>query len=184
MRRRIFIAINLPEFVKKRLGEFKEKWGEIPARWTKEDSLHLTLVFIGYADEDRVYEICKLVRVIARKHEPFSLEFERILYGPPGKSPRMIWLRGKSCREAAALKSELENAFMSLAGLGSFRSETRPFSPHITLARLGASQRYNLPSIDQNFKAVVEVASIEVMESDLKYDGAEYVILESAPLGA
>ena len=39
------------------------------------------------------------------------------------------------------------------------------------------------PQIEQDFKAIVPVASIDVMESDLKRDGAEYTILEVCPLG-
>ncbi len=195
MRRRIFIAINLSESVKKRLFDFKEKWDNLPVRWTKKDSLHLTLVFIGYVSDDEMFDVCRLVREIAREHEPADLEFEKILYGPPSKpsafakasadKPRMIWLKGKPSKEVAGLKADLEKSLMSLERLGSFKIETRPFSPHITLARIKMGQWHDmpeLPKIEQDFKAVVPVESIEVMESDLKSDGAEYVILESCPL--
>lgn len=185
MKKRIFIAINLPENVKKRLVEFKEKWNELPVRWTKKDSLHLTLVFIGYVSDDEMFNVCKLVREVAQKHEPADLEFEKILYRPSGNQPRMIWLAGKVSKEVAALKSDLENTLMAFDGLASFKAENRPFSPHITLARLKFGQWHEmgkLPNVEQDFKAVVPVDSIEVMESDLKSDGAEYIILESCPL--
>jgi len=42
---RIFIAINLPEKLKKELSLFQNRWPEIPARWTRPDNLHVTLVF-------------------------------------------------------------------------------------------------------------------------------------------
>jgi len=196
MKRRIFIAINLPEGVKKRLSDFHEKWGGLfvgqslggggPVRWTKKDSLHLTLVFIGYVSDDEMFSVCKLIREVAQKHEPVDLEFEKILYGPFGKVPRMIWLKGKPNKDVVELKADLENALASLQQLGSFKAETRPFSPHITLARIKTGQWNDmgeLPQIEQDFKAVVPVESIEVMESYLKSDGAEYIILESCPLG-
>lgn len=199
MKRRVFLAVNLPEDIKKRLLEFREKWetlfirrspaergGGGPVRWTKKDSLHLTLVFIGYADEEEIYEICRLTRSIAQKHEPFLLEFEKILYGPPNKTPRMIWLKGKPSGEIAGLKEGLESALSSSEKINPFKIEKRPFSPHITLARINMGEWYKLkeaPVIEQDFKFSFNVASVEVMESDLKYDGAEYTILESCPLG-
>lgn len=186
MKRRIFIAINLPEDIKKKLLDFQQKWEFLPVRWTKKDSLHLTLVFIGYVTDDQMFEICQITKKIAQKFEPFFIEFEKILYGPPGKSPRMIWFKGAVSDELSKIKNELENTLISSEGLGFFKVEKRAFSPHITLARMrmGEWQRLNeLPKIEQEFKVSVAVASIEVMESELKREGAEYTVLESCPLG-
>ena len=186
MRRRIFIAINSPESIKKRLGDFREKWEGLPVRWTKKDSLHLTLVFIGYVVDNEVYEVCKLVRGIAQKHEQFSLEFEKILYGPPGKAPRMIWLKGRQSAKLSQVKDELENVLADFEGLSNFRVDGRSISSHITLARIKMGQRHDsdrLPKIEQEFRVSLPVATIDVMESDLKRDGAEYTVLESCPLG-
>ena len=219
-KRRIFIAINLPEDFKRRLFDFQKKWEHLPVRWTKEDSLHLTLVFIGYADDQEIYEICRLTKETVKKYEPFSIIFEKILYGPAGKPPRMIWLKGKASDELSKIKNEIEEAFVSSQDLRAFRLEKRPFSPHITLARIhphtlknyykshtnmteetyhnkefrkdrkgvgvNMGQWYSLaqkPQIEQDFKATVSVNSIDVMESDLKRDGAEYTILEVCSLG-
>ncbi|MCG2688535.1 hypothetical protein L6250_02795, partial [Candidatus Parcubacteria bacterium] len=43
----------LPEKIKKRLKEYREKFNYLPVRWTKVPSLHLTLVFIGYVDNEQ-----------------------------------------------------------------------------------------------------------------------------------
>lgn len=186
MKRRIFIAINLPQDVKKKLLDFGEKWEYLPVRWTKKDSLHLTLVFIGYVSDEEVYEICKITKEVAQKYEPFFINFERILYGPPGKPPRMIWLKGRASEELSKIKQELENALTSSEKVAPFKIERRPFSPHITLARMKMGEWHQLdelPRIEQDFKQSVPVASLDVMESDLKRDGAEYTILELCPLG-
>jgi 2'-5' RNA ligase len=193
MKHRIFIAINLPEDIKKKLVDFKDRWEFLPGRWTRKDSLHLTLVFIGYASDDETYEICRITRRVAQKHEPFLIDFEKILYGPPGKAelssgkrPRMIWLKGKASEELSKIKKETENALMSSANIGSFRTEQRSFAPHITLARMKMGEWHKLdqlPKIEQDFKHSVWAASLDIMEIDLKRDGAEYTILESCPLG-
>ncbi|MCH8987167.1 hypothetical protein IIA94_03325, partial [Patescibacteria group bacterium] len=58
MLKRIFIAINLPDAVKKELLSYKEKWAELftphrnevsgagPVRWVLPENLHITLVFL------------------------------------------------------------------------------------------------------------------------------------------
>jgi len=186
MKKRIFIAINLPGDLKKKLFMFRDRWEFLPVRWTKKDSLHLTLVFIGYADEEGIYEACRLTRKVAAKHETFDITFERILYGPPKKPPRMIWFEGKANERLSELKRELDDVLTLSDVLRSFRPESRPFSPHITLARINMDKWRDMreqPAVEQDLKAIVPVASIEVMESDLRGDGAEYTVLESCPLG-
>ena len=187
MKKRIFIAINLSEKVKKRLKEYREQYDGLPVRWTKTSSLHLTLVFIGYVDEEQMLEACKITRKIAEDSEPFFINFKKIIPGPFGKVPRMIWLVGEKSDELTRLRDSLQGALFG-ADTGFNRKETRPFSPHITLARIKSDEWRKLSvsdtnSIEQNFEARVEVNSIEVMESDLKFDGAEYATLESCALG-
>jgi len=194
-KRRIFIAINLPENIKSRIKEFQTGWDIALSqngidsrrllRWTKRDSLHMTLVFVGYADDEETYEICRLTRESASKKEPFSIFLEKIIYGPMGSAPRMIWLKGRCGPEATELKRVIEEQFENSEKLRSFRPERRDFSPHITLARMKEIGRglEILPPLEKDFRAVVSVSSVEVMESELRGDGAEYIILESCPLG-
>lgn len=186
MKRRIFIAINLPENIKKQILNFREKWDFLPVRWTKKDSLHLTLVFIGYISDDELYDVCKAVREAAKECSQFQIEFEKILYGPPNKPARMIWLIGRPNDDLARLRRHLEKTLNEIEGLGGFGHDYGLFSPHITLARLNMGQWRRLaqpPKVEQAFGARFSVFSIEVMESDLKHDGAEYSVLESCPLG-
>jgi len=157
-----------------------------PVRWTKIPSLHITLVFIGYVDNEQMLEACKIAREVAGKAEPFLINFKRISFGPVGNAPRMIWLEMAENRELDDLKKKLEEALVSKdAGLR--KVENRPFSPHITLARIKAGEwqeaQINPAEVEHDFKVQFEVNSIEVMESDLKFDGAEYATLESCPLG-
>ncbi len=185
MKRRIFIAINLSEKIKKRLKEYREQHDGLPVRWTKAPSLHLTLVFIGYVDNEQMLEVCKIARKTAEEMEPFFINFKRIVLGPPGREPRMIWLEGQASEELAQLRSWLEKTLLA-GNIGFHKPETRVFSPHITLARIKMNEwreaQINPAEIKMDFPAPVEVNSIEVMESDLKFDGAEYATLESCPL--
>ena len=186
---RIFIAINLPDDVKKKIVDFQKKWadsrlaGQAAARWVKPENIHITLVFIGYVIDKQLEEIRRLVRQIAENCSPFNIKLERICFGSPQGPPRMIWLEGERSKEFADLKNNLENALLDSAASGYNHLETRDFHPHITLARFKQLQRINLPKINVEFNESMFVNSIEIMESKLKRDGAEYVLFESINLG-
>jgi len=186
MLHRIFIAINLPKKVKKELSSFQLKHSELPARWTKKENLHITLLFIGLATEEELKTISKTIKEGALKHTSFSLKFNKICYGPPNKMPpRMVWVMGKKSEELSKLHKELKNSLTS--NLKSFKSDNRIYSTHITLARIN---EWNFRKIEPEERLLIEesisldfkVNSIEIMESQLKKTGPEYTILESIQL--
>lgn len=164
MKHRIFIAINLPEWVKKELVRYQDKWPELPIRWTKKDNLHITLEFLGYLTDEEVAKTCQETKEMVLKHKPFTVTLNRICYGPPKKMPpRMVWVVGEKIQE-----------------LGLF--------PHITLGRIRTWDWRRIepeerPEVEEEINLNFEVNSIEVMESVLKRGGVEYTILESCYLG-
>ncbi len=183
-KRRIFIAINLPENLKKKLTSFSTQWQNFnnqDIRWVKANNLHITLVFIGYVTDEEMYEICKTVKRVAQRHRPFFIDLEKIIVGPPGNTPRMFWLEGVKSQELANMQQELED---EIAGRGLTQKEIRAFRPHITLARFKYQTAKKLSSWEgKPFKAQIPVETIEVMESELRRFGAEYTILQSVELG-
>jgi 2'-5' RNA ligase len=181
-KRRLFIAINLPENVKKKLAEYRYNYPQLEPksiRWVSKFNLHITLLFIGYVTGDEMYEICNLVKEIGKKHEPFFIKLERIILGPPNRTPRMFWAQGEKSQALADLQGDLNNIIQQRSGV-----KYNAFRPHITLARFSASVLKSLPeNIDDPFKYEIPVESIEVMQSELKRGGAEYTVLESVELG-
>ena len=199
MKRRIFIAINLPEEIKKRLIEYQEKieklfasidsedyYGQKLFRWTKKENLHITLLFLGYVREEQLPEIIKATQETTEKYRPFSIFLEKIVYGPSEKKmPRMIWIKGKKSKELTNLKEELENNISQK--ISQFKKEGREFFPHITLGRIKqwAFKKIPIeerPEISEEILLSFEINSLEIMESQLKPRGPDYFILESFPL--
>jgi len=186
MRHRTFIAINFPEDIKKELLNYQSKWPELPIRWTKEENLHITLIFIGYASDEEIGEICKITKEVVSRYKSFFLNLDKICYGPPKKMPpRMIWVEGERVKELSDLKSALEN---SLSGSGiRFEAENREFRPHTTLGRIRTWEWRQIepeerPEVEEEISLSFEVKSIEIMESRLKRGGAEYSVLETCSL--
>ena len=63
MKKKIFIAINLPEKIKSELVSYQEKIDRFfddtcPIKWTKKDNLHITMFFIGFVEYDELIDVC------------------------------------------------------------------------------------------------------------------------------
>jgi len=202
---RIFIAINLPENIKNKLSTYEDHWPELPARWTKKQNLHITLVFLGDTSDEELPEICQIVREVVMRHQSFPIDLKKIYYGPPKKPPRppkfskeggekssweekfgrprMVWAEGQKSAELGDLQKDLVNSLG-----GQTEKEERGYAVHITLARLKQWGFKNIdpeerPQIDEEINLTFEVNSIEIMESKLKPKGPEYFVLESINLG-
>lgn len=192
-KKRIFIAINLPEQTKKKLFEWELKLeqeyglGEFRGRninWVIKNNLHITLIFIGYATDEETYEIAKTIKEIAKNHQSFFINLESIILGPTGKPSRMFWVEGEKSQELAELQNDLENALSMSNG---YQKEIRAFKSHITLARFKSSEVAKKIKergiVNKKINYQVSVDSIELMQSVLSRFGPEYIILESAELG-
>ena len=185
MKRRIFIAINLPNNIKKQLGLYKDKWQDLPARWTSLNNLHITLEFLGDLTDEELGEVCVVVKEVAKRHGSFSINLDKVLYGPLGKiPPKMIWAIGEKLDELSDLKEDLQEFLLEKIA---FRPGLKSFSPHITLARINEWEWKKIepeerPEVNENIENVFTVESIEVMESVLKRGGPEYTIVESHSL--
>ena len=135
---RLFVAIDLPDTVKDQLDALQT---HIPsARWVKRHQMHLTLFFLG--ETDRLPDIqAALAGIRAR---PFELTLTGVGRFPKrGKQPpRVLWAGIDAEPALAQLHHQVTTV---LAEIG-FEPEDRPFSPHITLARL--KTREPLPEVD------------------------------------
>lgn len=184
-KRRIFVAINFPNEIKRYLAGFQKKCSDLPARWTAGENLHITLVFLGYLKDVEVGEVCLAAKEVSQKHNSFSINLNKISYGPLGKlPPQMVLLNGQKSSELSILKKDLENFF---AAVVRYKPENRSFNPHVTLARIKTMEWRQIEpeerqEIDEKINLNLPVESIEVMESVLKRTGPEYSIIESFQL--
>jgi RNA 2',3'-cyclic 3'-phosphodiesterase len=192
---RIFIAINLSENIRNKLAGYREKYPELPARWTRSENLHITMAFIGQTSDEGLAETCEIVKKVAEKHQPFLVSINKICYGPKDSSvyaeeikpPRMIWAIGEKSKEFSAIRKDLDDLLLGSEEIR-FSADGKEFSPHITLARIRAWEWVKIepeerPQINEDVDINFSVDSIEVMESQLKRGGPNYEIIESFPLG-
>lgn len=192
-RHRIFIAINLPQDIKKKLADYEKKWSELPAKWVSRDNLHITLIFLGDLTDIELGEVCVTTKEIVKNYNSFNINLNKVGYGPDNKiPPKMIWASGdplphkasegqRKISELSLLKKDLEEALLQKVN---FIPENRGFTPHITMARIStfkwrAIEPEERPEVNENIDLEFTVESIDVMESVLKKSGPEYIIIES-----
>lgn len=127
---RLFVAIDLPDDAKDTLLNLKTPLDG--ARWVKPHTLHLTLYFIGDVDDTTMSAIQSALHTVSAA--PFSLTLSGVGRFPPSpkKSPRVIWVGVEENLALNALQAQVKDTLFDL----NVKKDSKPFSPHITLARL------------------------------------------------
>jgi len=189
MKKRIFIAINLPSKVKNKLAEmqddlqerFELAYTDSPIKWTKKENLHVTLLFLGLIDDVHIPELLKIIEESIQESEVFDLFIDNIVYGPNINNPKMIWANIKITDELLVLQNNLQNLILE----NDYDAELdRKFKPHITLGRINqwefkSLNKEEVPGVDDYLGMGFAVKSIDVMESFLEKKGPTYCILNS-----
>jgi len=132
---RCFIAIELSPDIKQALGRIEAELEKniSGVKWVKPENIHLTLKFLGSIDKETVEGIKKILDDIAGGARPFKIRLSAAGAFPDPSRPRVIWVgidEGKD--ESTRLADGIEE---KAAALG-IEKESRPFHPHLTLARV------------------------------------------------
>jgi 2'-5' RNA ligase len=182
---RVFVAVNIPAHERDRLHAALAPLRELglTVRWTAPESLHLTLKFLGSADERQVDVVKEIVADAAARSASFVLSLGGVGGFPDLIRPRVWWIGVERDPALAEVRARLE---ADLAAVG-FPEEDRPFSPHITIgrardraARMPRSVADLAHTID--YRARVPIETIDLMRSHLNAGGARYERLLAAPL--
>ena len=187
---RSFIAIELPDELKQALTRLRDqlKSGkQAPAKWVDPYSIHLTLKFLGNISPDMAGKITMALEEAVREVAPFRLEAKGLGAFPGLKRVRVVWvgITGEIDR-LRRLQQRIESGLSKLG----FVPESRPFTPHLTLARLSdratPDERQSLGQLiaSTSFETVctIDVGSINLMKSQLTREGAIYTLISSVKL--
>ena len=188
---RLFIAIELPENLIQRIARVQEQLEkQIPARavrWVKPESIHLTLKFLGDVETTRIDSLSPALVQATASHSSFSLEVAELGCFPNTRRPRVLWLGlYGEVEPLGRLQQSVESRIVELG----FEPEDRPFSPHLTLARVQRGinrddvSKVGLAAERGLAKPVGgwQVTSLSLMRSQLKPSGAIYTEVHRATL--
>ena len=183
-RLRAFIAIRPSGDLRKACSEVIEAGCGLPVRWTRPESVHLTLKFLGGVPAGAIPGIHQALRQTAEGSPAFSVVARGLGCFPNATRPRVLWMGlDDPRRELLQLQRRIESA---LAALG-IPPEERPFRPHLTLARArvtrgGKELDVFLNAYRNHTFAHLVVSQIHLMRSDLHAKGAVHTRLHSVIL--
>ncbi len=125
---RSFVAVDLPPSMRTGVKEIQMEIATDGLRLVQPELVHITLKFLGDVPEGKIGEIAGALREI--RAPPFTARVKG-LGAFPGRSIRVVWLGLEG--NFVELYRKVED---TLSPFG-FERETRGFSPHVTLGRVG-----------------------------------------------
>jgi 2'-5' RNA ligase len=174
---RLFIAIELPDEIKKLLEGMRT---DIPgSRWVPLEQIHLTISFLGEVDDTTVDLLTGALATI--KAPGFNLCFSSTGCFPDRRRPRVLWVG----LEPEPLLNSLASLVRESVLACNIPQEERPFSPHITLARLKLPTPREVDAfLDQSQKQVppVMVREFILFRSLLTSQGAVHTPVKTFAL--
>ncbi len=188
---RLFVAIELPPDVREAISRIQKQLSALDrdraVRWTAVDHIHLTLKFLGETAPAKRPDIEAAMIQAVKGCFPFRLSINGVGCFPDLRKPRIVWVGTSGDLEALhALRDAVER---TIAPLG-YPTESRPFSPHLTVGRARQeAARSSLASLGEAIgKLKVEpgpewpIHAISLMRSELGPSGAVYTRLANAAL--
>ena len=124
---RLFTALIVPDDLKKTIANLPQQ--KIEGAWTHPDDLHITIRFLG---DVPVYRLESIQEVLSRvRRPPFNL-CVRGLNVFENRRQAILYADVESTRKLTTLCADMTDRLTPLG----FDFGTRPFVPHMTLARL------------------------------------------------
>ena len=193
---RAFLAVELREDLRRQIALVQQ---DVQARldsesskavriaWVQPSSIHLTMRFLGDTDEQLLGPMREAMATVRRSHPTIQISLDRLQAFPNLQQPRVLWvgpseqwLKSDAAKRLTALHREIESCCRSLG----FVTEDKPFTPHLTLARIKAGDREVGQRLAQSGACdralsvgVITVGPLVLMKSKLRPTGPVYTKL-------
>jgi 2'-5' RNA ligase len=180
---RSFLAFELPEEIEEIVAQTSLEMRQygLDVRWVRPANIHLTVVFMGDVDPDRLAAVEAAVGPVCRVQSPFGVALKGTGVFPNRRRPNVVWigLTG-DVEEMPRFRDALQD---QLAPFG-IQKETRAFKPHLTLGRF---RRGSVPGggLDRALSRFADLESqvcrlerMTLFRSDLKPEGPIYTRLK------
>ena len=155
--------------------------------WVQPANIHLTIKFFGDMDEQVIGPLLGAIEQAVGSQPSVIVPLERLGAFPRPHSPRVLWVgpsenweRGVEGERVAEIHGAIEQACEDLG----FPREKKPFSPHLTLARIKVGERHVGVALEKSgvldrpcSLRSLAVESVVLMKSELKPTGSVYTKL-------
>jgi len=160
-----FLAAKLPNNVK----EYLKEWVEVNkvdfpfAKWVHFEDYHITLAFLGFAEENMKQEVIDKIPEVLRDERPFTLTLSKIGTFGPHKKPRIFWADVEHSEDLNQIQKKVHRQCVNIG----FDLDKKTFRPHITLARKWQGE------------SDFEIETLKEFENSLSFTVNEVVLYET-----
>ena len=187
---RSFIAVNIPSEIQsaaaRSIAPLQKILSKPLVRWVPLENVHLTLKFLGDVSPDNLSRLAEAIKGETQYHENFAITVGGLGAFPNPRRARILWI-GLEC--PLALKALMLGVETVAARLG-YASEDRPFSPHLTIGRVGQnvstagfqSIKTAIEGTNVGTLGTIHVNALNIYKSDLLPGGSVYTNLYTLPL--
>lgn len=181
---RAFVALPLSNNENRVVTDLQKRLRSIPLlgdfRWIPSANIHMTLQFLGEIPEEKVADAASAVDsvIASRRPAPFSLGCLGVY--PRFKNPSVLWAGPRHPPKALL---ELAGSLVNELEVAGFALESRPFRPHLTLARRKRNAR-SLKGLNVLLKEAeerwlsppipIQPTETVLFRSELRSEGAVY----------
>ena len=200
---RAFLAVELSQELRAELAALQQELKQslepemkrdMRISWVQPAKMHLTIKFLGDMDEQAIDPLRGEVEHAIESQPSVYVPLERLGAFPRPHSPRVLWVgpsenweQGVEGKRVTEIHRVIEQACEDLG----FLHETKPFSPHLTLARVKMRARHvgaaltKSEMLDRPLSVgSLSVESVVLITSELNPTGSVYTRLWETRLRA
>ena len=169
---RAFIALDLSDEIKRQLASAQQTLRGCRSRFTfvEPKNIHITAKFLGEVEECDLPEVVDALKTIISV--PFQVTARKVTVNNP-RRPHTVWCTIEDAGESEKVFQQIEDVLEPLG----FPRETRPFTPHATIARVKSSDQSlfsALRTLDKISYGSCSINGITLKKSTLLPSGPAY----------
>ena len=173
---RTFIAVDVPDDVKMKVGDYletlKETFDKRKVKWVLPENLHFTIKFLGEVKKSELENLIQCVSQTASRFDSFTLGLSGLGFFPSEHKPRVLWIGADG--GADCLLEVYQDLESCLEAYG-YDRDAKPFSPHLTVGRVRKHEKLIVPDRYDDFEPVYfQVEGLSIIKSNLTPQGPIY----------
>jgi|SRR6266511_162052 len=186
---RVFCAVPLPLDLRERLmahvNHVRDSVSDASASWSRVDSIHLTLKFLGDLSPPQVERFSEAASCSVKDFPLFRISVEQPGAFPRQGQPRVLWI---GISDFSGQLSKLHSRLEDESTKRGFAPDDRPFHPHLTIARLRQPRHARTlvaAHKELGFDAAeIAVSELLVIRSELGNEGSKYTVISRHTLNS
>ncbi len=181
-KKRIFIGIklNLSNY-QNNINGFFDVISSQKIKWTREDNLHLTFLFIGSIELKYIKEITKSLKMQLTNYLRFKIRVYKCGSFYKKRKNSILWLDVNHNNQLYDLQKAILETVNPIIPF-ELRDHTTQYKPHITIARFNKSVNIDIEALNQYLEGTfidLDIDEVQIIESKSSPNGICYIPIDT-----